>query len=250
MTLAENPLTRLLEHPQLWRARAGTSRGDEVLPSGHPALDALLPGGGWPVGTLIELLAAGPGTAVDGAVDPGGRPGTRIPAQGVGAVTLLLPAVAALTARRRHVAMVAPPHIPYAPMLETAGVDPARLLVVAAGTGPGTRGEDALWAFEQLLGCSGCGMAFAWAAERLAGTTLRRLKLAAARGGGTGVLYRPASALTDPSPAALRLFYAPVPSATGDQRLKLEIVKAKGSARRRHCTVKLWPQPAATAVPP
>ena len=53
------PALRTLESAHVWRAdrlAAECSGEPAVLRSGHAALDAQLPGGGWPVGGLIELL--------------------------------------------------------------------------------------------------------------------------------------------------------------------------------------------------
>jgi protein ImuA len=61
------------------RAPAGRTQ-QAVLASGHAALDAQLPGGGWPVGALTELL---------------------LPHPGVGELRLLAPALAALQRQQR-----------------------------------------------------------------------------------------------------------------------------------------------------
>src|SRR6266404_2098038 len=94
-------LARLLEHPAIWR---GTSVArTETLPTGFGALDERLPGRGWPRSGLIEILVS------------------RF---GVGELTLLLPALAALTRRpmARWCVWVAPPLEPFAPSLAAHGV--------------------------------------------------------------------------------------------------------------------------------
>lgn len=48
-------------HPSLWRASQLGGAARRVTPSGFEALDAELPGGGWPHGALTELLLAQPG---------------------------------------------------------------------------------------------------------------------------------------------------------------------------------------------
>lgn len=45
----------------VWQASRLAQAGGAVLPTGFAALDAELPGGGWPAGALIELLADRPG---------------------------------------------------------------------------------------------------------------------------------------------------------------------------------------------
>src|SRR2546423_14887221 len=119
----EAKLARLLEHPTIWRGRsAAHQRG---LPSGFAALDAYLPGYGWPRTGLIEILVS------------------RF---GIGELYLLLPALAALTRRptARWCVWVAPPLEPFAPALAAHGMSPERVLVVRAAS--------PLWPFEQTLG--------------------------------------------------------------------------------------------------
>ena len=45
----------------VWQASRFAHAGGTVLPTGFATLDAELPGGGWPAGALIELLADRPG---------------------------------------------------------------------------------------------------------------------------------------------------------------------------------------------
>ena len=64
--VADDPLVLLAERnaplqalPPLWRADRLDSRcaaAGEAQPTGHAALDAELPGGGWPAAGLTELL--------------------------------------------------------------------------------------------------------------------------------------------------------------------------------------------------
>lgn len=183
------------------------------LPSGHAALDACLPGGGWPLGAVTELLGD---------------------ACGIGELSLLLPALVKLTHNGRHVACIAPPHLPYAPALQQSGLPLDRLLLIQP------EGVDAprlaLWAAEQLLRCPSIGATLLWP-EQIDARQIRRLQLAAETGGGCALLYRPAQAAQHPSPAALRLQLQP--SADG---LRIEIKKARG--RHTHAVVV---HPAASA---
>src|SRR2546430_4815664 len=52
----EAKLARLLEHPAIWRGRSAAH--PQGLPSGFAALDAYLPGHGWPRTGLIEILVS------------------------------------------------------------------------------------------------------------------------------------------------------------------------------------------------
>jgi hypothetical protein len=78
-----------------------------VLPCGVPELERQLPGGGWPLACITEVIGS---------------------ATGIGEVSLLLPALARLSGRGETVAWVAPPFVPYPPALQQAGVDTAQTL--------------------------------------------------------------------------------------------------------------------------
>ena len=198
-------LARLLEHPAIWR---GTSVArTETLPTGFGALDERLPGRGWPRSGLIEILVS------------------RF---GVGELTLLLPALAALTRRpmARWCVWVAPPLEPFAPSLAAHGVVLERLLVVRASAARQRRGcPNGLWAFEQSLGSGACDIAMAWA-KRPRAKEVRRLQLAAERGRALGVLFRPQQAARESSYATLRM--AIEPSAQG---VRITLLKSKGGVR-------------------
>ena len=206
-------LARLLEHPAIWR---GTSVArTETLPTGFRALDERLPGRGWPRSGLIEILVS------------------RF---GVGELTLLLPALAALTRRpmARWCVWVAPPLEPFAPSLAAHGVLLERLLVVRTSANhkrersngiPLARAAGAIWAFEQSLGSGACDIAMAWA-KRPRPKEIRRLQLAAERGRTLGVLFRPQEAARESSYAALRMTINPC--AHG---VRVTLLKSKGGVR-------------------
>src|SRR5690242_16380240 len=175
-------LARLLEHPAIWRGRSAARR--EALATGYAALDACLPGRGWPRTGLIEILVA------------------RF---GVGELYLLLPLLAALTGRpaARWCVWIAPPLDPYAPALAAHGVNLERVLVVRGSVAPA--GAAPLWAFEQTLGSGASDVALAWAVRDPRAREIRRLQLAAERGKTLGVLFRPQRAARQSSPAILRM---------------------------------------------
>src|ERR1700733_14624094 len=118
------PLDALLrDSSQLWRG--GEMARIEARPTGFAALDARLPGGGWPVGALTEIAPA---------------------CAGVGELSLTLPVLRTLCREGRSVALVQPPYIPYAPALRRSGLELQRLLWIQAQSD-----AEALWASEQLL---------------------------------------------------------------------------------------------------
>ena len=179
----------------LWQASRSAHAGGAVLPTGFATLDAELPGGGWPAGALIELLADRPG---------------------IGELSLLLPLLGA-TPPARWIVCIAPPLLPYAPALASAGVPLARLLVVRP-----ERHEDLLWAARQALLSGSCTCVLAWP-QRIDHTGLRRLQLAAEESATPLFLFRPASVAEQPSPAVLRIALTPHP-----EGLQLRILKRRG----------------------
>ena len=171
-------LDALLANRTLWHAGRGSAHGaGEGVSTGHDALDALLPQGGWPRRALTELLLA---------------------TDGSGELTLLMPALARLTQAGGIVAVVAPPYIPYAPAWQAAGVDLASLQVIEAAP------RDALWAFEQCLRSGACAAVLGWP-QQADGPALRRLQVAADAGDCLGFAVRDRRHAANPSPAVLRL---------------------------------------------
>jgi hypothetical protein len=187
-------LARILERSDIWRGGTEAISHAPHAATGQPELDVRL-GGGWPLGSLTELL---------------------LDQTGIGELRLLLPALAALPAGRWQ-AWVDPPHVPYAPALAAAGLDLGRLLWVRTG-----RSGDGLWALEQALRSGACGAVLGWPA-RADTRALRRLQLAAEATGALAFLYRPRHEARQPSPAALRLELTPARDG-----LTVQVLKRRG----------------------
>ncbi len=187
--------------------QAGGQTGEQAravaVPTGFAKLDAALPDGGWPVGAITELMPE---------------------AQGIGELSLLMPALAQLSRAGRYLAWIAPPCLPYPPALVQHGLALDRLLLVQAHDA-----RSVLWAAEQVLRCPAIGAVLAWPAA-LDDRRVRRLQLAAEAGGSCGLLYRPPAAAQQPSPAALRLRLRAL-----DGGLHIDIHKARG--RHAHALV-------------
>ena len=171
---------------QVWRANseAGDSNIRQV-PTRFGALDKLLPNGGWPQRTLIELLAP----------------------CGVGEMRLLVPVLAPLMRAGRPVVLIEPPHIFYPRALIAYGVMLEQLFVVRA-----REHAHRLWAIEQTLKSGGAAAVIAWLPEghahQISFQSLRRLQLAAQgipSDPGLVFLLRPPAARTAASPAPLRI---------------------------------------------
>ena len=169
---------RTLLGPKVWRATEQAQIRTE--PTGYAALDRVLPGGGWPLGAVSEVLHA---------------------QLGVGELSLALPLIARLTQAGRPVALVAPPMIPYAPRLASAGVKLSQVLVVDRIERDSE--HNALWCAEQLLRAA-AGAVLLWI-DKADAHALRRLQLAAEENDSCVLLYRSERYATESTPSALRL---------------------------------------------
>lgn len=89
------------------------------------------------------------------------------------------------------------------------------------------RSTDQLWAISECLRCKGVGACVAPVA-RLTRVQVRQLQLAAERGGGIGILLRPASAISWPYAAATRWMVRPAPGERSIQRCSLELIHGHG----------------------
>jgi len=199
-------LDKLLENPRLWRGHSQT-HAKAGLASGYEKLDRHLPGGGWPQQALTEIL---------------------VEQYGIGELRLLMPALASLsvadrTADRMNasepgwIAWIAPPLQPYPPALQQSGINLSRMLVVRP-----QNSREILWSAEQALSSGTCAAVLLWS-DSLDDQASRRLQLAAEKGQSWAIAFRPLSARTEPSAAALR-----VALHSGEQGTRLSILKSRG----------------------
>lgn len=189
---AQDALESLLRQGLVWRGgESAAAPARAALPSGFERLDAVA--GGWPAAALTELISDA----------------------GLG-LSLLVPLMARLARGDRWLVVVDPPWRLHAPALAARGVAPERLLQVRGGAA-----ARAAWAMEQLLRAGTCALVLGWAGD-LAPVHLRRLQLAAGEGGCPAVLFRPAGAAAQPSPAALRLRLRARPAG-----LEVEVLKRR-----------------------
>lgn len=244
------PVLDLAQHPAVWRASQIGGVARPVTTSGFAALDAQLPGGGWPHGVLTELL---------------------LPEPGVGELRLLAPALAAVAGARaagaagsaacdsRCVMLFDPPALLNAWALVQCGLASRHWLVVQGRAGQGRAGPagaiapgaprganrlapllpsaDLLWALEQSLKSGHVGAVLAWLPLNLRADALRRLQLAAQSHDGPVFIFRDTLARSQPSPAPLRLLLQPA----GIDVLSVRLLKRRGPAQA---------QPLRLALPP
>jgi len=183
---------------QVWGGQELAGAPEPVLPSGHGPLDAVLPGGGWPLGSLVEVLQA--------------RPEQHV-------WQLLLPALAQAVqdAKAGPVVLVAPPLQPFGPSLAAQGLPAQRLLCVHAD-----KPQARLWAAEQALRCAEVAAVVAWLPQAKA-PELRRLHLAAQQQGRLLVAVRGLAAAAESSPARLRLRLE-----SAQDAMRVHILKRRG----------------------
>ncbi len=166
-------------------------------PTGHPLLDAALPGGGWAAGEMTELLTD---------------------CAGQGEMSLLLPLLQHASRNDGWLVWVAPPHIPGISALSAAGVHTSRLLLVRADTA----GERA-WSLRQALHSGACTAVVGWL-EKIDMAALRRLQLAVREAAIPLILFRPTRDARLASPAAVRLML----SASAPGVLRVDVLKRRG----------------------
>jgi len=218
-------LADVLADARVWRLKGASAAPTRpVWSTGRSALDARLPGGGWPTASLIEVLLDDTGlgevqlflpalvASQRGTAPSTAAPSTAAPSPADPARTSDSGAVDA-----PWLVWIAPPYEPYAPALAQQGIELSRLLVVRPANA-----TEALWAAEQALSSGVCAAVLLW----LKGTDdrwLRRLKLAAEEGGALGVLFRPARHRFESSPASLRLLVT-----RGEYEPHLDLLKVQG----------------------
>ncbi|MGE0099448.1 MAG: translesion DNA synthesis-associated protein ImuA [Hydrogenophaga sp.] len=186
-SLADSKASRPVHPAGGWSAAVAAAlwRGDQlgtpvsaVWPSGFAALDAQLPGGGWPGHGLTEIL---------------------VPHSGTLEWRLLGPVLRQVCAAGQPVVVVGPPLSPHVPGLRFDGIDERRLVWVQADT-PAER----LWSAEQLIKAQACGALVAWLPQARP-EQIRRLQVLAAGFESPVFVCRPSRALRESSAAPLRL---------------------------------------------
>lgn len=185
-----------LQLPHVWRGRELAQAQERTLSTGHALLDAQLPGRGWPVGNLVEVVQRQAQRHVWQLLGPGLSASM---AQGAG------PAV-----------LVNAPHQPFGPSLRAQGIIPEQLLCVQADKVSST-----LWSTEQALRCADVTAVLAWLPQARS-EDLRRLQLCAQAGEKLLFVFRPVACRGQSTPARLRLLVEDT------ERLQVRILKRRG----------------------
>ncbi len=162
----------------IWRGTEFGSVVSATVATGWEALDKELPGGGWPCGSLAEVLS---------------------PQPSVLEWRLIGPAIRRVVATDRQVVVIGPPKHPHLPGLAHEGMDQRHLVWIQAEA-PAER----LWATEQLIKSNAAGAVIAWLPQARQ-EQIRRLQISAQACDGLVFLFRPESAQHEASAAPLRL---------------------------------------------
>ena len=164
---------------RIWTARHWRETTVAATSSGYAELDAMLPGQGWPLGAVTEIL---------------------YPRLGCGELRLVLPALARLSQQdERWQLWLNAPLAPCVPALQHWGFDTRRLLLASA-----SRPADVCHSLEKSLQSAGCQAAVVWL-EQLDKALMRRIQLAAEGARVAVFMLRPSRFENQPSVAALRL---------------------------------------------
>jgi len=196
-------------HPGLWLGTQLARAYGKTVDTGYAALSAELPGGGWPLGALIELLVQQPG---------------------IGEMRLMRPALARVA--QRPIVLLQAPHVPNALAFSYLGVPLDKLMWLRA-----SKTADALWSAERVLQAGSCGALLFWQ-QHIRSEALRRLHLAAQATETLLILVRPLASAQDASPATLRLGVRPA-----EGGIAVDMIKRRGPNRTEPLTVTLQPSP-------
>lgn len=182
--------------PHVWRGRELAQAPEKTVSTGHAALDAQLPGRGWPLGQLVEVLQQEAQQHVWQLVGPG--------------------LSAAMRSHGDPAVLVDAPYQPFGPALRAQGIPPEQLLCVQA-----CRPSARLWAAEQALRCADVCAVLAWLPQSRQ-EDLRRLHLIAQSGEKLLVVFRGIASRDHSSPARVRLLVQ------GTESMEVLILKRRG----------------------
>lgn len=174
-----NLISSLAEQGHIWTARHWQETQIEGISTGYIKLDTELPGGGWPLSAITEIL---------------------YPQHGSGELRLLLPALAQLSRQdTRWQLWLNSPYLPCAPALQQWQLSTQRLLLARA-----MKPADLCHSLEKSLQSGGCQAAVVWF-DKLDKALMRRIQLAAEQSNTPVFILRPIRFLNQPSVAALRI---------------------------------------------
>lgn len=172
-------LDTLTEQGRIWTARHWQQTVIPAISSQYAALDEYLPGNGWPIGAITEILYH---------------------STGQGELRLLLPALAQLSQQDdRWQLWLNPPLMPCSPSLTNWGFNTQKVILAQSHNA-----NDSCHCLEKSLQTNGCQAVVAWLGK-FDKALMRRLQLAAESARVPVFLLRSNKFENQPSVAALRL---------------------------------------------
>jgi protein ImuA len=187
----------------VWRADAVDQAVAHTIDTGYAALNAVLPGGGWPQGALVEVVQ---------------------PQAGQHEWGLVAPALARLQAAEpgKLLVLAGAPCQPFGAALAARELDMRRLLCVQPARGDG---PSLLWSTREALQCADVAAVLAWLPDARS-AHLRRLQIAAHAHNTLLFVFRTPRAQAESSPAPLRLL---LEGAVGeDGQVRVHLLKRRG----------------------
>lgn len=169
--------------------QSGLRPGGRAATTGCPDFDAFL-GGGIERGSIVEWI---------------GLPGA-------GATTLAIAVARAVCQEQGLLMVVDQQRMFYPPAAQALGLNLDQTIVVQ----PASR-KDFQWSLIQTLRCPGISAVVCWP-QRASERMLRRLQIAAERGGTLGLLVRPPSVVPEPTWAHYRLMVEALHTPAGSSR--------------------------------
>ncbi len=200
----QTALAKLGQLDHVWRAGELGEAGAQTVQTGYPALSRALPGGGWPYGSMTEVLQAQSGQHEWGLIAPA-----------LGAAQAASPA--------SWVVLVGAPYCPFGPALGARQIDMQRLLCVNAKSDTPAM----LWATREALQCADVSAVLAWLPDARS-AHLRRLQIAAQTHNKLLFVFRPLQAQHDSSPAPLRLRLKGAAQTEAEHNLQIDVFKRRG----------------------
>lgn len=194
----------------VWKGNSFWRVDTPGLSTGFAALDAQLPGGGWPASSVTDLLQ---------------------PQAGLFEWRLLGPALARATEDGGQLLLIGPPLHPHLPGLRKHGLDERKVVWVDVSA-PAER----LWATEQAIKANPKGAIVAWLPHARQ-EQIRRLQVCAQGNEAPVFLFRPASEATESSAAPLRLLLELGSAGT----IKVRILKRRGPVHEGVITLEELP---------
>jgi hypothetical protein len=227
---ARNPVIQRLRRQLRQMEQTGPRAAQtNATSTGVPPLDALLGPEAFRPGMIIEWVVEGAGS---------------------GAARLVLPSAIEALQNGGALVVIDERREFYPPAAARFGLDLERTIVVR----PRNR-QEAVWALEQALRCSGVAATLGWI-DRLDDRAFRRLQLAVEHGGGWGLFLRPIAARKEPTWADLRWLVQPLPGSSlkkgtsSGRRVQVELLHCREGTPGRAVQLEIDDETGAVRVVP